>query len=196
MLAARRECQSHLDCCDLYQKVGLTSFSTVALGPLLTYSCSPARFFSKGHCRWGDGCRFSHDFPSASLPTTAPSLSATGVALMQHNQQQSGLPAMGASELTTADTPVAGYATAEGGFHAHQHGSNQQLQQQQKVPPGLSFEFKPGHASLGLQTPLMAPGRPPSLHQGHDGKSWNATDIANSSPFPGVGNGLPRKLVP
>lgn len=99
-----------------------------------------------------------------------------------------------ASELQAADVSFAGNVGGGGGLPPDQHGLLQAQQQQQSS--GQLFEFKLSHLLSGLQTPFVPAATSLSPHQGNDGNTWSATDIANSSSFPGVGNGLPKKFVP
>ena len=97
---------------------------------------------------------------------------------------------MVASELHRADVSIAGNMGGGGALRLDQHGLLQAPQQQ--LSSGPLFEFKLNHLPSVLQSPFVPAGR----SSPHDGKTWSATDIANSSPFPGVGNGLPKKFVP
>lgn len=47
----------------------------------------------------------------------------------------------------------------------------------------------------GMQPVFTTPNTAPVAPLGAVGNIWSATDIANSSPFPGVGLGLPKKFV-
>lgn len=166
-----------------------------------TYECSiithcnvlPVRFYSTGFCKWGNTCKFSHDRPHGPVTPEAPAASATGVT----SRSVSGVVAQAANlgnttGYTTSDARPLPNSSLTQSYGMHTLAAN--LQQEAFSPP---FEFKTRYSmSSTMQPGVTASAVSPIVSPGTGSNIWSATDIANSSPFPGVGSGLPKKFAP
>lgn len=156
--------------------------------------CFHARFYSTGFCKWGNTCRFSHDNPNTPSRAAAPAASATGV-----------IASTVARSCTTAgpsdkSQDRAGYALPQTPptLSSSLGDSMNSLPTMAGKSPyeafSPTFEFKTRQSSMSTMQPAST-GSVGYPRLSFDSNIWNATDIANSRPFPGAGSGLARKFL-